>query len=313
MPCSSIARVMNKNGTLIVIVGPTAVGKSSVAISIAKKYAAEIISADSRQFYKEIPLGTAAPAKDEMQAVGHHFVGNLSVSDYFNVSMFEKQVLKLLENKFQKKKVMLMVGGSGLYIDAVCKGIDDLPDADEKIRLRLNKLYEEEGLKAIQQKLKQLDPEYYAQLDLNNPKRIIRALEVSVQTGKPYSAQRKGITEERPFNIIKIGLEMPREQLIERINLRLDKMIADGWIDEAVNVLPFKGHNALNTVGYKELFKYLEKEWTLEMAIEKIKINTRRYAKRQMTWFKRDKEIEWFAPDELEKIMNLVDRRTSFL
>ncbi len=302
---------MSKIGTLIVIVGPTASGKTSVAIEIAQKYNTEIISADSRQFYKEIPIGTATPQSEEMQGIKHHFVGNLTVNDYYNVSKFEQDVMELLKKKFQKNKIMLMVGGSGLYIDAVCNGIDDLPDADEDLRARLNKLFEIEGLSAIQQKLKQLDPEYYEKVDLNNPKRILRALEVSIQTGKPYSSHRKGNSVERPFNIIKIGLEIPREQLIERIDRRLDSMIKEGWIEEATSVLPYKDNNALNTVGYKELFKYLENEWSLDLAIEKIKVNTRRYAKRQMTWFKRDKETTWFSPDDSEKIIEFIDSRTT--
>ncbi len=302
---------MSKIGTLIVIVGPTASGKTSVAIEIAKKYNTEIISADSRQFYKEIPIGTATPQSEEMQGIKHHFVGNLTVNDYYNVSKFEQDVMELLKKKFQKNKIMLMVGGSGLYIDAVCNGIDDLPDADEELRARLNKLFDEEGLSALQQKLKQLDPEYFEKVDLNNPKRILRALEVSIQTGKPYSSHRKGNSAERPFNIIKIGLEIPREQLIERIDRRLDSMIKEGWIEEATSVLPYKDNNALNTVGYKELFKYLENEWSLDLAIEKIKVNTRRYAKRQMTWFKRDKETTWFSPDDSEKIIEFIDSRTT--
>ncbi len=302
---------MSKIGTLIVIVGPTASGKTSVAIEIAKKYNTEIISADSRQFYKEIPIGTATPQSEEMQGIKHHFVGNLTVNDYYNVSKFEQDVMELLKKKFQKNKIMLMVGGSGLYIDAVCNGIDDLPDADEELRAKLNKLFDEEGFSAIQQKLKQLDPEYYEKVDLNNPKRILRALEVSIQTGKPYSSHRKGNSAERPFNIIKIGLEIPREQLIERIDRRLDSMIKEGWIEEATSVLPFKDNNALNTVGYKELFKYLENEWSLDLAIEKIKVNTRRYAKRQMTWFKRDKETTWFSPNDSEKIIEFIDSRTT--
>ncbi len=302
---------MSKIGTLIVIVGPTASGKTSVAIEIAQKYNTEIISADSRQFYKEIPIGTATPQSEEMQGIKHHFVGNLTVNDYYNVSKFEQDVMELLKKKFQKNKIMLMVGGSGLYIDAVCNGIDDLPDADEELRARLNKLFDEEGLSALQQKLKQLDPEYYEKVDLNNPKRILRALEVSIQTGKPYSSHRKGNPAERPFNIIKIGLEIPREQLIERIDRRLDSMIKEGWIEEATSVLPYKDNNALNTVGYKELFKYLENEWSLDLAIEKIKVNTRRYAKRQMTWFKRDKETTWFSPNDSEKIIEFIDSRTT--
>jgi len=301
------SKMTNKKGNLIVILGPTAVGKTSVAITIAKKYGAEIISADSRQFYKEIKLGTAAPTVEEMQAVKHHFVGTLSVTDHFNVSEFEQEVLKLLEIEFAYRKTMVMVGGSGLYIDAVCNGIDELPNADTELRTNLNKLFEDEGLEAIQQKLHQLDPKYYAEVDLKNPKRLIRALEVCLQTGKPYSQLRTGQNAERPFNIIKIGLEMDRMQLNERILRRLHKMIQEGWLAEVKSVEKSRGQNALNTVGYKELFRFLDGEWTLEEAVEKINVNTRRYAKRQMTWFKRDKEIKWFAPDDTESIFNFID------
>lgn len=301
--------MMINRGTLIIVLGPTAVGKTAVAIKVAQKYNAEIISADSRQFYNEIPIGTAAPSQKELQNVKHHFVGNLSVTDYFNVSMFEQEVLKLLEKEFQRKKIVLMVGGSGLYIDAVCKGIDVLPDADENLRFELNKLFEAKGIIAIQQKLKELDPIYHDQVDLNNPKRIIRALEVTIQTGIPYSSQRTGKSIERPFDIIKIGLELPREQLNQQIERRLDSMLSEAWLEEAKKVYPFRKHNALNTVGYKELFKYINKEWTLETAVEKIKINTRRYAKRQMTWFKRDKDIKWFSPEEANNIYDFIDSR----
>ena len=300
---------MNKIGTLIVILGPTAVGKTTIALKIAQKYNTEIISADSRQFYQEIPIGTAAPSTEERQLIKHHFVGNLSVTDYYNVSMFEQEVMKLLDNKFQDRKLMVMVGGSGMYIDAVCNGIDDLPDVDDKLRTELNELFEEKGLRAIQEKLEKLDPVYYKQVDLNNPKRIIRALEVCMQTGVPYSIHRMGKPKERPFNIIKIGLELSREQLNARIESRLDRMLSESWLNEAEAVYQFKTYNALNTVGYKELFKYLEKDWTLEEAMEKIKVNTRRYAKRQMTWFKRDEDIVWFSPVDIEKLFALIDKR----
>lgn len=300
---------MINKGTLIVVLGPTAVGKTGISIKIAQKYNAEIISADSRQFYNEIPLGTAAPSEKELQTVKHHFVGNLSVADYFNVSMFEKEVLMLLEEKFKTKKTMLLIGGSGMYIDAVCKGIDDLPNADENLRSELNKLFKDEGITSIQQKLKELDPIYYNQVDLNNPKRIIRALEVTIQTGIPYSSQRTGKSIKRPFDIIKIGIELPREQLNKQIERRLDSMLSEGWLEEAKKVYPFRKQNALNTVGYKELFKYIEKEWSFEEAVEKIKVNTRRYAKRQMTWFKRDKEINWFSPEETNNICDFIDNK----
>ena len=304
---------MNKNGLLIVLVGPTAVGKTSVAIELAKKYNAEIISADSRQFYKEIPLGTAAPTKDELADVKHHFVANKSIQDYYNVSIFEQEVLQLLEKKFKERNLMIMVGGSGMYIDAVCKGIDDLPDADEELRSQLNDFFNENGIIALQEKLKQLDPVYYNVVDLKNPKRLLRAIEVSIQTGIPYSSQRIGNYIERSFNILKIGLEMPREQLNQRIERRLSSMIDEGWLNEAIAVQSLRNNNALNTVGYKELYKYLDKEWEFDFALEKIKVNTRRYAKRQMTWFKRDSEINWHLPSEIKKMSDLIDTRLSLI
>lgn len=294
---------------LIVIVGPTAVGKTSVSIELAKKFNADIISSDSRQFYKEIPIGTAAPEINEMQGVKHHFVGNLSVTDYYNVSKFEYDVLNLLENYFLQKDVMIMVGGSGLYIDAVCKGIDNLPDIDKSLRNELREKFEKEGLASIQNKLLSLDPDFYNKVDLNNPKRILRALEVCMQTGKTYTSLRKGNKVKRPFNIIKIGLELPREQLNERIERRIYSMLEEKWLDEVKLVYHLKNENALNTVGYKELFKYLSGEWDYETAIEKIKVNTRRFAKRQMTWFKRYDDVVWFKPHEVNNMVDYLSLR----
>ena len=295
--------------TLIVIVGPTAVGKTSVSIQLAKKYNADVISADSRQFYSEIPIGTAAPTIEEMEGVKHHFVGNLSVNNYYNVSKFETDVINLLEDYFRHKEIMIMVGGSGLYINAVCDGIDELPDIDESLRKDLNYLYQEEGLKSLQNKLFTLDPEYYNKVDINNPKRLLRALEVCLQTGQTYTSLRKGNKVNRPFNIIKLGLELPREQLNERIERRVYSMLEEKWLDEVKSVYHLKNVNALNTVGYKELFKYLNAEWDYETAIEKIKVNTRRFAKRQMTWFKRYEDISWFSPNELNNIIKYIDNR----
>ena len=288
--------------TLIVVAGPTASGKTKVAIEIASHFNTEIISADSRQFYKEIPIGTAAPNQKELSEVKHHFTGMLSIFDDYNVSLFEQDVLKLLSKKFEQHKVMVMAGGSGMYIDAVCSGIDDLPDPDVKIRNELNQTLEKIGITALQQQLKVLDPVYYKEVDLQNPKRLMRAIEVCLQTGKRYSDLRKNKAAKRDFNIVKIGLDLPREELYQRINRRTEVMIKSGWIEEAKNVFPYKNLNALNTVGYKELFRYFEGTWTLETAIEKIKTNTRRYAKRQLTWFKRDKTIKWFAPDDFNGI-----------
>jgi len=295
--------------TLIVIVGPTAVGKTSVSIQLAKKYNADIISADSRQFYSEIPIGTAAPTTEEMEGVKHHFVGMLSVNDYYNVSKFETDVINLLDDYFRQNEIIIMVGGSGLYINAVCNGIDELPDIDENLRKQLNNLYQKEGLKALQDKLLTLDPEYYKKVDINNPKRLLRALEVCMQTGQTYTSLRKGNAVKRPFNIIKIGLELPRKQLNERIERRVYSMLEEKWLDEAKSVYHLKNVNALNTVGYKELFKYLNGDWDYETAIDKIKVNTRRFAKRQMTWFKRYEDISWFSPNELNNIIEYIDNR----
>ena len=298
-----------KNKTLVVILGPTASGKTDLAVALAQHFKTEIISADSRQFYKELPIGTAAPTIEQLALVKHHFVGQLSVRDNYNVFRFEQDVLKLLEKGFKSHDVFVMVGGSGLYIDAVCNGIDDLPDPDPVLRDSLKKLLEEQGIEALQQKLKALDPDYFKNVDLNNSKRLMRAIEVCVQTGKPYSKQRLNKGKERPFNILKIGLDVPREILNQRINQRTDEMMKSGWIEEAKAVFPIRHLNALNTVGYKELFSYFDDERTLEEAIEKIKTSTRRYAKRQMTWFRKDKSIHWFEPGKVEEIIGFCQSR----
>jgi tRNA dimethylallyltransferase len=293
--------------TLIVLLGPTASGKTDLAIALAQHFHTEIISADSRQFYKEIPIGTAAPKPEQLALVRHHFVGHLSVRDEYNVYRFEQDVLKLLEDGFQSKDVFVMAGGSGLYIDAVCDGIDELPDPDPALRSGLESLLNGQGIEALQQKLKALDPDYFEEVDIHNSKRLMRAIEVCLQTGKPYSQQRLNKGKERPFNILKIGLEVPREILNQRINQRTDQMLAEGWLKEAESLLPLRKLNALNTVGYKELFSYFDGERTLEQAIEKIKTSTRRYAKRQMTWFRKDEDIHWFAPSEMEEIIGFVE------
>ncbi len=291
---------------LVVVLGPTAAGKTDAAIHLAQQLNTEIISADSRQFYREIPLGTAAPSKEQLALVPHHFVGNLSLQQDYNVSQYEKEVLELLNTKFCELDVMIMTGGSGLYIDAVCKGIDQLPDPDPEIRKSLQKKWQQLGITALQQQLQQLDPEFYEQVDRQNPKRLLRALEVCLQTGKKYSELRKNNPQERNFRILKIGLSLPREQLYDRINHRVDGMMEEGWLEEAKSVLPFRHLNALNTVGYKELFTYFDGKLTLEEAIEKIKTNTRRYAKRQLTWFRKDKEVHWFSPGDGETILQFV-------
>jgi tRNA dimethylallyltransferase len=292
--------------TLLVILGPTASGKTGVAIRLAKYLKTEIISADSRQFYREIPIGTAAPTEEQLREVPHHFVGNLSLQDDYNVSRFEQDVLKLLEQKFRQHEVMIMAGGSGLYIDAVCKGIDALPDPDPQLRQTLEKQWKQQGIAVLQQQLEELDPDYYAVVDRQNPKRLMRAIEVCLQTGKKYSELRLNRPAERDFRILKIGLNLPRQELFERIHQRTDQMLENGWLEEARRVLPFREKNALNTVGYKELFAFFDGKMTLEEAVEKIKTNTRRYAKRQLTWFKRDTDIHWFSPEETDSILAFV-------
>lgn len=294
-------------GKLIVLTGPTASGKTDIAIKLAKHFCTQIISADSRQFYKEIPIGTAAPDKKEMGDVVHHMVGNLSVIDDYNVSKFEFDILDLLNAKLAEQPMVILTGGSGLYIDAVCSGIDMLPDIDPVIREKVKCDFELGGLDALKLKLQELDVEYYNQVDLNNPMRLMRAIEVCLQTGSTYSGLRKNTDASRSFEIIKIGIDVPREDLVARINNRTDVMINNGWVEEAKSVHKYKSCNSLNTVGYKELFAYFDGDMTLPEAIEKIKTNTRRYAKRQMTWFRRDKDIHWFEKDNIAGMIELIE------
>jgi tRNA dimethylallyltransferase len=278
---------------LIVILGPTASGKTEAALNLAGDLDAEILSADSRQFYREMSIGTAKPSEEQLERVKHHFIGQLSVTEYYNVSRYEKEALELLETLFKINQYAIMAGGSGLYIDAVCKGIDELPDPDPFIRNKLKEEYKEKGLEHIQHMLKELDPLYFASVDKSNPNRLLRALEVCMATGKPYSSLRKEKPKQREFTIMKFGVDTPRDQLIQRISDRVDAMMESGLLDEVKSLKSCRNLNALNTVGYRELFDYLDGLITLENAVEKIKTNTRRYAKRQMTWFKRDKEIHW--------------------
>jgi len=295
------------NKALIVILGPTAVGKTSVGVHLAKHYQTDVLSADSRQFYREMRIGTALPEPDELNGVRHHFLANLSIHDDFNVHAYERMAIEKLNEIYSNHDIALMVGGSGLYIDAVVHGIDELPDADLKIREQLKKEYSEKGLEPLRKKLESLDPEYYSVVDLNNPNRIMRALEVCLVTGKTFSSLRKNETKQRDFSIIKIGLNLPREELFQRIHSRIDHMIEKGLLDEVKKLYSFRELNALKTVGYSELYKHIDGKVELEDAIEKIKTNTRRYAKRQLTWFKRDKSIKWFSPDEIEEMIRYVD------
>lgn len=277
-----------------------------MCIDVAKQLDTVIINADSRQMFKEIPIGTAAPTDDEQNMVKHYFIGNLSIKDYFNASMFENEVITLLGRLFHEKNVVILSGGSMMYVDAVCNGIDDIPTVNEHIRNLVKEDYERHGLSEMQNKLKELDPEYYSIVDKNNPKRVIHAVEICLSTGRTYTSFRTNIKKERPFRIIKIGLTRERGELYGRIDERVENMIASGLIDEARRMHPYKGLNALNTVGYKELFDYFDGNCTLEEAIFRIKCNTHKYCRKQLTWFKRDKDIRWFSPDNVEEIINYI-------
>jgi len=300
---------MPQSKTLISIVGPTAIGKTALAIQLALHFGTEIISADSRQFFKEMAIGTAKPNAVELAAAKHHFIDSHTVMQLFSTGDFEVEGLKILEEIFKIHDLAIMVGGSGLYVNALINGLDEMPDIDLSIREKLNKQFEEEGLAIIQTQLAQLDPEYFAKVDQQNPQRMIRGLEVFLSTGQKLSSMLSATKKKRPFNIIKIGLNTNRAVLYDRINRRVDQMIADGLVDEVKSLIPFKKYNALNTVGYSELFDYLDGELSLEDAVSAIKQNTRRFAKRQLTWFRRDEEINWFEPNEKEKIINLVNDR----
>ncbi|MFA6924538.1 MAG: tRNA (adenosine(37)-N6)-dimethylallyltransferase MiaA [Bacteroidales bacterium] len=292
---------MIKGKKLIVIVGPTAVGKTEFGILLATKLNTEIISADSRQFYKELKIGTAAPTDEELKKIKHHFVGHLSIADNYNVSKFETDALECLTKIFKINNYAVMVGGSGLYIDAVCNGIDELPDVDEELRNTLKEQLKKEGIESLRLLLKKLDPEYYSTVDKANPNRLLRALEVCIATGKSFSSLRSKIPKEREFGIIKIGLNRKREELYNIINRRVDLMIENGLVDEAKKYQEYKNFNALKAVGYREIFNYLEDKYSLEFAIEKIKTNTRHYAKRQLTWFRKDKNIIWYDTEKKEE------------
>ncbi len=278
---------------LIIILGPTAVGKTEFSLQLAEKLNTEILSCDSRQMFKEMKIGTAAPTEEELKRVPHHFIGNLSIHDYYSCGKYEIDALEKCQELFQRHDTLVMTGGSMLYIDAICKGIDDVPNIDQDLRDSLWKRFEEEGIENLRNELKILDPDYSEIVDPKNGKRIIHALEICLQTGKPYSSIRTNNKKERPFSIQKIGITRPREELYERINLRVDRMFEDGLVEEARSLYPHKELNSLNTVGYKELFEYFDGNWDLEYAKQMIKQNTRHYAKKQITWFKKDPEIEW--------------------
>ena len=290
--------------TLVVITGPTAVGKTALTMQLAQHYGVPVINADSRQIYRELKIGTAAPTDEQLRQVPHLFVGTKSIDDYYNASMYEQEVLACLEA--QPSGISLLSGGSMMYIDAVCNGIDDIPTVRDDIREEMKRRYKEEGLEALCEELKQLDPEHYAIVDRQNYRRVIHALEICHQTGKTYTSFRTQQKKERPFRIIKIGLNRDREELYNRINQRVDQMMEDGLLDEVKGLVDKRQTNALNTVGYKELFDYLDERWPLDEAVERIKGNTRRYARKQLTWFKRDENMRWFHPDDIQDILNYI-------
>ncbi len=299
---------MQKNN-LIVLIGPTAVGKTETSFAIASYYGCPIISADSRQMYKGMQIGTAMPTQEELERHKHYFVGNLSPGDYYSAARYEEEVMKLLEEEFPHHPTMLLSGGSMMYIDAVCNGIDDIPTVDSETRAMILEKYEKEGVDSLAAELRLLDPEYYNEADIKNPKRVMHALEICYMTGKPYSSFRRKEKKERPFNIIKVGLRREREELYDRINRRVDAMVEQGLVEEVKSFIHLKEHNSLNTVGYKEIFKYLDNEWSLPFAIEKIKQNTRIYSRKQTTWYRKDMDIEWFHPNDIEKIIQYIESK----
>jgi tRNA dimethylallyltransferase len=297
--------------TLIVVCGPTAVGKTSQSIELARFFNTGILSFDSRQFYREMSIGTAKPSAEEQAAAPHYFIDNLSIHDDYNVSQFETEALALLEKLFVYNDVVVSVGGSGLYQRALCYGIDDLPDPTPELREGLKKDLEEKGIEYLQQKVKELDPEFYQIVDLKNPKRLLRALEVCISTGKTYTSLRKNQVKNRPFQIIQIGLDMDREKLYDRINLRVDLMVKDGLIEENQRLYKHKNLNALNTVGYKEIFEHFDGKISLDQAIENIKTSSRRYAKRQLTWFRKDENISWFDAGNINALIEHINNLRS--
>lgn len=290
---------------LVIVLGPTGVGKTELTLQLAERLGTEIISCDSRQMFKEMSIGTARPTEEQTTRVKHHFVGNLSIHDYYSCGRFELEVLALLGKLFKTYDTVIMTGGSMLYIDAVCKGIDDRPKVDQALRDSLWARYDKDGIEGIREELVRLDPDYAATMDPHNYKRIIHALEICLSTGQPYSALRKETQKKRDFEIVKIGLNLPREELYDRINRRVDQMMADGLLEEAKKLYPLKELNSLNTVGYKELFNYFDGAWELDYAVNMIKQDSRRYAKKQLTWFRRDEEIHWIAPNEIEEAVRI--------
>lgn len=292
-----------RNKTLITIIGPTAIGKTAIAIKVAKHFDTEIISCDSRQFYREMSIGTAVPSSQELAEAKHHFIHHKSIKDNYSVGDFEEDAILFINRFFENHDALVMVGGSGLYEKAVTEGLDKFPDVPKEIRAELNKEYEENGLESLQAELKVKDEEYYQEADLQNHKRLIRALEIIRHTGKKFSDFRKNKPQKRNFNIIKIGLELPRDVVYNRINERVDIMIKNGLLKEVESLLPYKNLNALQTVGYKELFPYFEEQADLDFCIQEVKKNTRRFAKRQLTWYRKDEKVNWFSPKQADEII----------
>lgn len=298
-----------KRGTLIVVVGPTGSGKTALAVALAQHYCAPIISTDSRQVFRGLAIGTAQPTAEELAAAKHYFIADREVEDDFNCGRYETEALALLEKLFAEGNYVVAVGGSGLYVQALCEGMDDLPEADPALRESLKDRLTAEGIDPLVEELRRLDPAYAAEVDIYNPARVMRALEVCLTTGRPYSEQRHGNVAERPFNIVKVGTDMPRDILYDRINRRVDMMVEEGLIEEARAMYPKRHLNSLQTVGYRELFDHFAGNITLDEAIELIKRNSRRYAKRQLTWFRRDESIGWFAPSDIEHIIEFIDTK----
>lgn len=301
-------KITSTNKTLIVVLGPTGVGKTDLCIRLAQQLKTDIISADSRQLYADLKIGTAAPTAEQLSLVKHHFIGILNIDDYYSAARYESEVIKLLNTLFLDRQLVVMTGGSMLYIDAVCKGIDDIPTIPDDIRQMMRQRYETNGLDGLCSELKLRDPEYYHIVDLKNHKRVIHALEICYATNTTYTSLRTRPQKQRPFRILKIGLKREREDLYQRINARVDKMMEEGLLKEAKSMYPFRSNNSLNTVGYKELFNYFEGDWTLSFAIDKIKQNTRIYSRKQMTWFKHEDDIHWFHPDEEKAIETLIKK-----
>lgn len=295
-----------KDKILFIILGPTAVGKTDLSINIAKKLNAEIFSCDSRQFFKELNIGVAKPNEYQLKEIKHHFIGNVSVTNHYSISKYEQDFIKESENYFKNNDIALMVGGSGLYIDAICNGVDEMPDHDENIRNEVNEFYKINGLAALRNIVKKIDPEFYAKADKNNPQRLIRALEIYKQTGKKFSEFRKEKKTLRNFRIIKIGTDLDRNLLYEKANIRVDKMIEDGLLDEVIGLKPFRNLVPLKTIGYKELFSYIDNNISFEEAVDLIKRNTRHYIRRQITWFRRYDDIKWFNINKTDEIISYI-------